>query len=95
MKITVEEVRQVAGLARLEPAPEDLEKLAGQLASILDYMDKLNQVDTTGVPATSHAVGLTNAFREDLVHEHLPREQALANAPQQDDGHFIVPRVIG
>ena len=95
MKITVDQVRQVAQLARLAPAPEDLSKLAGQLATILDYMDKLNQVDTTGVPATSHAVGLTNAFREDLVHDHLPREQALANAPQQEEGNFIVPRVIG
>lgn len=95
MKINVDQVRQVAQLARLSPASGDLEKLAGQLASILDYMEKLNQVDTTGVQATSHAVGLANAFREDRVHEHLPREQALANAPQQDDGSFIVPRVIG
>ncbi|MEJ2040930.1 MAG: Asp-tRNA(Asn)/Glu-tRNA(Gln) amidotransferase subunit GatC [Desulfosarcinaceae bacterium] len=95
MKITADEVRQVAQLARLAPDPEDLEKLAGQLASILDYMDKLNQVDTSGVAATSHAVGLTNALREDRAHDHLPREQALANAPRQDDGSFIVPRVIG
>jgi aspartyl-tRNA(Asn)/glutamyl-tRNA(Gln) amidotransferase subunit C len=94
MKITVEQVRQVAQLARLAPAPEDLEKLADQLASILDYMDKLNQVDTQGVEATSHAIQRSNAFREDQVHQHLARERALSNAPRQDDGSFIVPRVI-
>lgn len=94
MKITADEVLHVAGLARLEIEPEAVERLAGELATILAYMEKLNEVDTRSVPPTSHAIALTNAFREDVVHEHLPREQALKNAPSQDSGSFVVPKVI-
>ncbi len=94
MKITKEEVRYVANLARLEISTAEIEKLTGQIGEILDYVDQLNPVDTTGVSGTSHAVPLTNAFREDAVQPHLAREDALANAPQQEDGGFIVPKVI-
>ena len=94
MKITAEQVRHVAGLARLEIDPAAVEKLAAELATILAYVEKLDQVDTRGVPPTSHAIALTNAFREDVVHDHLPRGQALKNAPSQDDGSFVVPKVI-
>lgn len=94
MKITAEQVRHVAGLARLEIDPEAEDKLAGQLATILDYVDKLAKVDTGDVPPTFHAIALTNAFREDEVRDHLPREQALDNAPAQDEGSFVVPKVI-
>ena len=94
MKLSVDEVRNVAGLARLNIAPDQIDKLADQLAAILAYMDKLNEVDTTGVTPTSHAVALTNAFREDVPSDHLPREQALANAPAQSNGSFQVPKVI-
>ena len=94
MNITPEEVQYVADLARLEIAPEDADKLAGQLAAILDYMQKLNQVDTRNVKATAHAIGLTNVLREDRVHDHLSREQALGNAPVQAEGSFVVPKVL-
>ena len=94
MKITAEQVRHVAGLARLEIDPEAEDKLAGQLATILDYVDKLAKVDTSDVPPTFHAIALTNAFREDEVRDHLQREQALDNAPAQDEGSFVVPKVI-
>ena len=94
MKITSEEVLYVANLARLEISAAEIEKLTGQIGEILDYVDQLNQVDTTGISGTSHAVPLTNAFREDVVQPHLAREDALANAPQQEDGGFIVPKVI-
>jgi aspartyl-tRNA(Asn)/glutamyl-tRNA(Gln) amidotransferase subunit C len=94
MKITADQVRHVARLARLQIDPEAIEKLAAELATILTYVDKLNEVDTQGVPATSHAIALTNAFRDDVVHTHLPREQALQNAPSQDEGSFVVPKVI-
>jgi len=94
MKITAEQVRHVAGLARLEIDPAAVEKLAAELATILAYVEKLDEVDTRGVPPTSHAIALTNAFRDDVVHEHLPREQALKNAPAQDEGSFVVPKVI-
>ena len=94
MKITPDQVRHVAKLARLEPEPGHVNALSQQLADILGYIDKLNEVDTTGVAATSHAIALTNAFRQDRSHTHLPREQALENAPQQAEGCFVVPKVI-
>ena len=94
MKITAEQVRHVARLARLEIDPASVEKLAGELATILAYVDKLNEVDTRGVTPTAHAIALTNAFRDDRVREHLPREEALKNAPSQEGGSFMVPKVI-
>ena len=94
MKLTPQEVRHVAKLARLHIAPQAVEKLADQLASILDYVEKMNEVDTRDVTATSHAVALTNALREDEVHDHLTRESALDNAPLREAGSFVVPKVI-
>jgi aspartyl-tRNA(Asn)/glutamyl-tRNA(Gln) amidotransferase subunit C len=95
MKITKEEVLHVAHLARLEIDESAVEKFAAQIGNILDYVDQLNQIDTAGVRPTSHALALTNAFREDAQTEHLPREAALANAPEQEDGNFLVPKVVG
>jgi len=94
MKINADQVRHVAQLARLEIEAEAVEKLAGQLAMILAYVDKLGEVDTRDVPPTSHAIARTNAFREDVPHDHLPREAALKNAPSKEDGSFVVPKVI-
>ena len=95
MKITRGEVLHVAHLARLELDEEAIDRFAGQIAEILDYIDKLNQVDTTGVRPTSHALFLSNAFREDSEIGHLDRKLALSNAPEEEDGNFIVPKVIG
>lgn len=94
MKITAEEVLNVANLARLEIDPEFVEKMADQLATILTYVEKLDEVDTENVPSTSHAIALTNAFREDEVRPSLPRQEALNNAPAEEDGGFVVPKVI-
>lgn len=94
MKITAKEVQKVAELARLDIDDDRVEHLAGQLAAILDYMDKLNEVDTSDVAPTAHAIDLTNAFRDDGVHDHLDREKSLANAPQAEEGSFVVPKVI-
>jgi len=95
MKITKEEVSHVAHLARLEIDESAVEKFAGQIGNILGYIDQLKQVDTTEVRPTSHALALTNAFREDAEAQHLPREASLANAPAQEDGNFLVPKVVG
>ena len=95
MKITKEEVLYVADLAHLEMNERSIDRFADQIGQILDYVDTLNQADTTGVPATSHAISLTNAFREDLETGHLERENALSNAPQEEDGCFVVPKVVG
>jgi aspartyl-tRNA(Asn)/glutamyl-tRNA(Gln) amidotransferase subunit C len=94
MKITAEEVLNVAHLARLEIEPEFVEKMADQLASILTYVEKLGEVDTENVPPTSHAIALTNALREDTVRPSLPRDEALNNAPAEEAGGFVVPKVI-
>ena len=94
MKISKDEVLHVANLARLELDENSIEKMAAQIGTILDYVDTLNQVDTTGVAPTSHAIFLTNAFREDKLHQHLGNEVALSNAPEKDDGAFVVPKII-
>ena len=95
MKITKEEVEHVARLARLELDDASIDKFVGQIGEILDYIDKLNAIDTSNVAATSHAISLNNAFREDRVEGHLDREAALANAPEKEDGSFVVPKVVG
>lgn len=94
MKITQEEVLHVAKLARLEIDAAAVEKFSEQIGAILAYMDSLNQVDTRGVTPTAHALSLTNAFREDEETGSLDREAALANAPEREEGCFVVPRVV-
>lgn len=95
MKITQKEVLYVADLARLDLEEASLDRFADQISTILDYVDKLNEVDTESVRPTSHAIFLTNAFRDDEQIEHLDREKVLANAPQEEDGSFVVPKVVG
>lgn len=94
MKISKQEVEQVARLARLELQPEEIEKVTTQLDSILGYVAKLDELDTQGVTETTHSKDITNAFREDEVRESLPREKALANAPEENGESFVVPRII-
>ena len=94
MKITKEEVLHVAHLARLDIDERDMDALAGQIGKILDYVDMLSRVNTEGVKPTTHAIFLTNAFREDSETVHMDREKALLNAPDKQDGNFVVPRVI-
>ncbi len=94
MKINKQEVLHVAHLARLEIADSDVDRFASQIGTILDYVDTLKKVETEGVAATSHAITLTNAFREDEVRGQLAPEAALANAPEKEDGAFVVPKVI-
>lgn len=95
MKITKEEVLHVADLARLDLDEESMDTFVGQLGTILEYVDTLNHVDTKGVKPTSHAIFLTNAFREDEPAGHLDRDSALANAPEKEEGSFLVPKVVG
>jgi aspartyl-tRNA(Asn)/glutamyl-tRNA(Gln) amidotransferase subunit C len=94
MKITAEEVKHVADLARLKIDPGSVETISRQVATILTYVDTLNEVNTDNVPPTAHAITLTNTFREDVEQAQLPPEQALANAPSSEGGCFVVPKVI-
>ena len=94
MHITPEEVRKVGNLARLELDPDEVEEMAGHLNKILGYVAKLNELDTSDIKPTTHAISINNAFREDVVHDSLPQEEALRNGPRQNGEAFVVPRVI-
>ena len=94
MKITTEDVRHISRLARLNITDDETEVMRGQLDSILTYVDKLNQLDTKDVNPMSHVIPLQNVLREDVEKESLPREKALANAPEKSDGCYRVPKII-
>ena len=94
MKITIKDVAHVAGLARLRFKDDELEAMTAQLNGILDSFDKLQTVDTTGVAPSTHAVDVSNAFRDDEVRPSLAPAAALANAPEAQEGCFKVPRII-
>jgi aspartyl-tRNA(Asn)/glutamyl-tRNA(Gln) amidotransferase subunit C len=94
MALSREEVLHVAKLARLSLKPEEIEIFTRQLNDILAYVAKLQEVDTEGVPPLAHVIPLANAFREDEVQPSLERDETLANAPEREEGAFVVPRVI-
>ena len=93
-KITAREVLYVAELARLDLPPGEVDRFTTQLNSILEYMDQLNELDTSEVEPTSHVLPLRNVLREDEVGHSLTPEEVLANAPEHDKGHFVVPKII-
>ena len=93
-KISREEVRHVANLARLELTEQEELRMTEQMNSILSYMDKLNELNTSDVSATTHAIQLENVSRQDRISCSLDRRQALDNAPHSDGVNFIVPKVI-
>jgi aspartyl-tRNA(Asn)/glutamyl-tRNA(Gln) amidotransferase subunit C len=94
-KISIDDVHHVAKLARLALDESRLRKFAGQLEHILEYVDKISQLDTTGVEPMAHALPLQNVLREDVVEPSLPIEQVLQNAPETDGPFFKVPKIIG
>ena len=87
-------VKYIADLARLGLTPAEEEKLGAQLKSILGYIEKLNQVDVSGVEPTAHAFPLVNVTRPDQVRPSLSNEEALRNAPASANGLFIVPKIV-
>ncbi len=95
MKISKKEILNVAKLARLELDESLADKLSVQVGSILEYIETLNEIETKDVPPTTHAISLTNAFREDIVKEHPGTEKAIVNAPESEDGCFVVPKIVG
>ena len=94
MKLSREEVRHIALLARLGIDDADLEKFSEQLSNILENFEILQRVDTTGVPPTSHPVALNNVIRDDDVAPSFAPGEILANAPQEEDGCFRVRAVL-
>jgi len=88
------DIEKVARLARLELSEEEKKTFGNQLEQILTHMEQLNRLDTTGVEPTSHAIPITNAFREDETRASFQQEEVLGIAPEEGDGHFRVPRII-
>lgn len=95
MSVTVKDVEHVASLARLSFTEEEKVKLVEQLNTILDYIQQLNELDTTNVEPLSHVIELSNVFREDELKPGLSREEALRNAPARTEKFFKVPKVLG
>lgn len=94
MKISKDEVKETAELARLEFTEKELEKFTVQLGRILDYIEDLNELDTENTEPTSHVLELSTPLREDKVNQLITAEDALKNAPEANDGFFVVPKVI-
>jgi aspartyl-tRNA(Asn)/glutamyl-tRNA(Gln) amidotransferase subunit C len=94
MSLTIDQVRWVAHLARLELSDAELATMTPQLSAIVDYVNQLQQVDTEGVEPLAHAVELTNAFRPDEPAPSLPVDAALANAPERRGDFYAVPAVL-
>lgn len=93
-QITPELVRHVALLSRLDLEEAQIQPFVTDLNNILNYVTKLDELDTSGVPPTSHSFHMENVFRQDTVRESLSNEQALANAPEAEEECFKVPAVL-
>lgn len=93
--ITDQDVRHVAKLARLHLSASEIEKFTGQLGTILDYVNKIGQLNVADVPPLAHALPIHNVLRDDTVEPPLTVDQALQNAPQRDGDFFAVPKIIG
>lgn len=87
-------VDHVARLARLALTEAERDRMQAELTQILGHAEKIQQLDLDGVPPTSHSLPLSNVLRPDVVKPSLPPEEALANAPEEEDGRFRVPRII-
>lgn len=94
MKLTVEQVRHVATLARLSLTPEEEERYATQLSAVLEAVGQLEALDVSGVEPTSHASLASSLLREDVTRPSLPPEKALANAPARVGTSFAVPKIL-
>lgn len=94
-RITPEDVRHVATLARLDVTDEEVARFAGQLAAVLDHAQDVAGLDTEGVAPTAHPLPLRNVLREDTPRPSLDRDEVLAMAPAAENGRFRVPRILG
>jgi aspartyl-tRNA(Asn)/glutamyl-tRNA(Gln) amidotransferase subunit C len=93
--ISRDEAAHLAWLARLDLAPDELDHLAGQLDAIAGFVAKVSEVVADDIPPTSHALPMTNVFRDDVPRPGLTQEQALDQAPDAEDGRFRVPKILG
>lgn len=94
MKITTEDVKYVAKLARLNVTDAEADKLTEEMESIINFADMLAELDTASVAPTNHAMQVQNVFREDVVTGSYDRADILKNAPAQEAGCYLVPKVV-
>lgn len=94
-EIDSDRVRHIGKLSRIELTDQEIETFSRQLGAILEYFDKLQELDTADVEPMAHAVEISNVLADDVVRPSLPTDLALANAPQRDGDFFKVPKVVG
>lgn len=94
-EISPEEVAHIARLARLELAPDEVERYREQLSAVLEHVEAVRRLDTSGVATTSHPFPLANVLRDDEPVRCLDRDEVLDAAPSREDGRFRVPRILG
>ena len=92
--IQQDDVQYIAGLARLNLTPEEIQPLAGNLERILSYIQQLEDLDVSHVPPTSHVLSLENVYREDIIKPSLSQEEALSITDNKFNGAFKVPQII-
>lgn len=94
MQITPDLIKYLESLARITLTEDEEKKVGAELQDILSYIDMLNELDTEGVEAMSHAFPITNVFRKDEVKPSMSPEEIVANAPESQDGTFVVPKTV-
>lgn len=93
-RISTDQVKHVANLARLAITKEETEKFTNQLDAIISFAEQLNEINTDGVEPTSHVLDMKNVMREDIPQEGLPQSEVLKNAPEHQDGQVKVPSIM-
>lgn len=93
--LSIEEVIHIERLARLKLTDEEREMYRRQLNDVLNYAAKLDEIDTNNVPPMYHVLPVNNVLREDIPKENFTQEEALSNAPLQDNGFFVIPPILG
>lgn len=94
MKITREQVEHVANLARLNLTEEEKEQMTSDMEAIIEFANRINELNIEDINPTAHVIPINNVFREDVINPSFPREELLSNAPNQQNGCFSVPRIV-
>ena len=93
-RIDEQQVRKVAKLSRLEMTDAEITEFTSHLSAVLEYVEKMNELDTSDVQPLAHSLPVNNCLREDVAKDSLGTDKTLANAPQQDGEFFIVPKIL-
>lgn len=92
--ITVDEVRHISHLCRLQLSQEDIDRFTADLGEIIDYVNQIQKLDTSGIDPTFQTAPLSNIFREDIIKKSLSPEEVLSNAPDRESDYFRMPRIM-